>query len=259
MRNDFAKPEGPVVKSVGRVVEVFEHLREAARPLTATDIGRALNYPKSSTNSLLKSLVRLGYLDFDRASLSYFPTLRLTHLGDWLPGALMGGGEPLKLVEELHDVTGETVTLSMQNDLAMQFLRVIPGTFPISVRIVEGHTLPLFGTSVGTALLATRTDDEIRELARRASQTRRRSTGRIDIEAVLKEVNVSRRDGHTAAYDRVLAHTGAISMALPQSIGGRVLVIAVAGLGDRIRGNEAHIIRHMRRAVARRTMGRRVA
>lgn len=258
MRSDAAKPEGPIVKSVGRVVEVFEHLREAAKPLTATDISRALNYPKSSTNSLLKSLVRLGYLDFDRGTLSYFPTLRLTHLGDWLPAALMGGGEPFKLVEELHDATSETITLSMQNDLAMQFLRVIPGTFPISVRIVEGHTLPLFGTGVGTTLLSTRSDAEIRELARRASQ-RRRAIHRIDIDAVLRDVNVSRRDGHTVAYDRVLAHTGAISMPLPQSIGGRTLVIAVSGLSERIRGNEAHIIRLMRKTVARRMMGRRVA
>lgn len=251
MAQEVAAPANSVVKSVGRVLEVLELLREERRPLTATDIGRALGYPKSSANAILKSLVALGYLSFDRASLAYFPTLRVTQLGDWLPGVLLGRAEALNLLDELHEATSETVTLSMQNDLSMQFLRVIQGTHPISLRVVDGYVAPLFGTGVGAALLSTKSPEEVRALAERALGRARKRSERFDLEAVLAEIEAVRRQGYAAAYDRLLADTGAIAMPLPTPVDGRVLVVAVAGLGGRIHRNESRIIRVMRRAIAR--------
>jgi DNA-binding IclR family transcriptional regulator len=250
---DRTSPEekNPVVKSVGRVIEVFELLRDMRRPLTGTEIGRTLKYPKSSTNAILKSLVALGYLSLDRQNLTYFPSLRLTQLADWVPAALLGSGEAANLLDELHEATSETVTLSMQNDLYVELLRLIPGTFPISLRVREGYVVPLFGTGIGTALLATMSDDEISALGERFNLQARRRRDRLDVLTVLEEVHKVRKSGYAAAYDRLIADTGAVAMALPRSLEGRQLVLAVAGLGDRIHRNEAVIIRTMRRAISR--------
>lgn len=256
MQRANSAPTRSVVKSAGRVLAVFEHLREIGRPLSATDIGRALEYPKSSTSALLKSLVTLGYLSFDRQSLLYFPTLRLTHLGDWLPATMVGSPNTLNLIEALHEATSETVTLSIQNEGSMQFLKVITGTFPISLRIGEGYMVPLLGTGVGTSLLTTRSDTEIRTLVQRINTRTRRRAERVDVEKVLAETRKARRDGYCAAYDRLLTHTGAISMALPATVEGSALVVAVAGLGDRIKGNEVQIVRTLRRLVTRHFPGR---
>ena len=240
-----------VVKSVGRVMEVFELLRSTQRPLTGTDVVRALGYPKSSANAILKSLVELGYLTFDRKHMTYFPSLNLTELGEWVPTILLGSGQTLNLLAELNEATSETVTLSMQNNLSMQFLRAIPGTFPISLQIGEGYMAPLFGTGVGTALLATKTDEEVVELAAAANSQIKRRRDKIDINAVLSEIAQARSDGFAAAYDRLLEDTGAIAMPMPQVVEGRQLVLAVAGLGDRIHRNEATIIRTMKRSMQR--------
>ncbi|HSN71880.1 MAG TPA: IclR family transcriptional regulator C-terminal domain-containing protein [Steroidobacteraceae bacterium] len=259
-REGIAPPaEGGVVKSAGRVLEVFELFRELRRPLTATDIGRALRYPKSSTNALLKSLVALGYLSFSRPSLTYFPTLRLTGLADWVPSALFGSEDTQNLLEELHEATGETITLSMHNELSMQFLRAIPGTFPISLRIVEGYMVPVFGTAVGGAYLATRPDDEILALIDRANARTRRRGAKLDPDAVLKEIATIRDRGYSLAYDRVVEDTGAVAVALPAALEGRTLVVAIAGLGDRIKRNERNIIRLLRAAVLRYYPSRRTA
>ena len=40
----------PTVKSAGRVLEVLELLGNVRKPLSASEIGRLLDYPKSSTN-----------------------------------------------------------------------------------------------------------------------------------------------------------------------------------------------------------------
>jgi len=240
-----------VVKSVGRVLEVFELMREQRRPMTGTEIGRFLKFPKSSTNAILKSLVTLGYLSLDRRDLTYFPSLRLTQLGDWIPAAVLGSGRALNLIEDLHMETRETVTLSMQNDLSMQFLRVCTGTFPIALQVSEGFMAPLFGTGVGSALLAGKPDVEIDSLIERANAKIRRKRDRLDPEQVAEEVRTTREQGYAAAYNRLIPDSGAIAMALPQAQSDITLVVAVAGLNERMRANESRIVRLMRSTISR--------
>jgi IclR family transcriptional regulator, KDG regulon repressor len=130
-------------------------------------------------------------------------------------------------------------------------LRLIPGKFPISLRVREGFMAPIFSTGIGAALLSTMPDDRIVSLAERFNTQTRRRRDRIDIEIVLAEIRRVRDKGYAAAYDRLIDDTGAVAMPLPKSLEGRQLVVAVAGLGDRIRRNEGSIIRTMRRAIAR--------
>ena len=110
---------------------------------------------------------------------------------------------------------------------------------------------PIFGTGIGAALLSTMTDERIVALAERFNAQTRRRRDRIDVAAMLDEVRGVRDRGYAAAYDRLIDDTGAVAMPLPKSLEGRQLIVAVAGLGERIRRNEQSIIRTMRRAIAR--------
>lgn len=242
--------EDNVVKSVGRVLGVLELFEKHRAPLNATQICNYLNLPKSSANALLKSLVQLGYLSLESPSKNYFPTLSLTKLGEWLPGALFGSGEILNALQELNSQTQETVTLSAPNGLSMQFITVLPGTFPISLNVREGARVPLFGTGVGIAQLSTRSDEEIAKLAQQAN----RGAGakkRVDLAQTMEYVNEARANGFAEAYDRVLPDTGAIAMALPTGAFNRSLVIAVGGPWERIKSREQQLVRGMRRALRR--------
>ncbi|MEO0996035.1 MAG: helix-turn-helix domain-containing protein [Pseudomonadota bacterium] len=234
-----------VVKSVGRVIEVLEFFRDGQSQASATEICDTLGYPNSSADALLKSLVSLGYLTFDTQSRRYFPTLRVTRLGDWIPNQLFSDGTTAML-ESLHESTGETVTLSMQNDLHMQFVRVLPGTFPISLRVSEGYLGPLFGTAVGEAFLSQLNDRQIQRLLQRARRTPGSVAGRMRLSAVIEEVGRTRELGYAVAYDRILPDTGAVAMPLP---GNSSFVVAVGGLASRIHLSEKAIIRLMRRAI----------
>lgn len=95
-----------VIKSVQRVFEIFEWFDETRAPASATMVARALGYPVSSANSLLKSMAARGYLAFDPLQRDYFPTLKLTHEAAWMDNGLYGPGRLASLVEELHDITG---------------------------------------------------------------------------------------------------------------------------------------------------------
>ena len=233
-----------VVKSAERVLSVLELFRRLQTPLTASEICNALKYPKSSGDALLKTLVSLGYVALNLQTMRYFPSLRVTKLGDWLPGMVLGDGETLEVLEELHRLTGETVTLSMPSGLNMVFLVVIQGTYPISLTIRENVAVPIFSTAVGIAQLATSSDADIEKLTKRACRGANKQ--QVDLGQLMAEIQVTRDAGYAKAYDRVIADTGAIAMALPVSQLDQTFVVAVGGLSERIKANESKITDIMR-------------
>ena len=91
-----------VVKSARRVFEVLELFDRERRPLSLKEMCAALRLAPSSGAALLKSLVALGYLDYDRGTRSYFPTMRIAFLGQWVDEALFGGRDPADEAPPLH-------------------------------------------------------------------------------------------------------------------------------------------------------------
>lgn len=234
-----------LVKSAARTLEIMEAFAADRRPLTAAQLGQSLGYPRSSLNVLLKSLVAQGYLSSNTLDLSYFPTLKLTHLGDWIPSAIFGSNSLMPMLEELRDVTGETVTLSMATGLHMRCLRALPGRHPIALQLDEGLLFPIFDSAVGRAYLSTLADDDIDKLLQQHNARRPRGAAlsRAAVTEVLEQV---RRDGTSIAYDKVVPDTGAVAIALQSPEQGEMLVVAVAGLNSRVKRSEAQIIRQLR-------------
>ena len=115
-----------VIKSAKRVLELFEYFAECRRPLSVTDLVRGLDYPQSSASVLLKSLTRLGYLDYDRQKRLYRPTLRVALLGGWVHDQLFSHASLSHLIDDLHLVSGgEAVILGMQNDIYVQYIHLV--------------------------------------------------------------------------------------------------------------------------------------
>lgn len=240
-----------VVKSAGRTFEVLELFRRERTPLSAAEIGQGLGYPKSSTNALLKSLVSLGYLVFNARTLRYFPSLSITRLGDWIPSVVLAAGDAFEILAEVHAATRETVTLSVQNDLSVSFVKVITGTYPISLRMKEGLVAPLFGSAVGTAILSRLDDEEIESLVERANARSGRRSDEVDVAEVLRSVAEARRKGFTVFYEALFPDTGAIAVPFPSPVEGFPMAIGVGGLRERIRSNERTIHRAIRSSLAR--------
>ena len=231
------------MKSAVRVMEILELFSSMKIPLTGMDISRRLGYPKSSTNAILKSLVALGYLTIDSDTLKYFPSFRMAYLSDWVPHTMIDKREADKLLEQLHDLTGETVTLSMRNGSNMQFIKVLPGKFPISLIIAKGYSVPIFGTSVGAAYLSTMTNPAINELYSRYRNAGKEQGIDEEFQAVCADVASVRKLGYANLYNRVLPDTGAIAMPLHDGYIEHNLVIGVGGLATRIRRMEKEIVK----------------
>lgn len=247
----YEAPPSAIVKSAGRAFEVLDLFRRDRKQLNAAEIGQALGYPKSSTNALLKSLVTLGYLHLNYRTMRYFPSLNVTRLGDWIPPAITATGDILALLMEIHSVTQETVTLSVLNDLSANFLKVLPGTFPISLTMAEGFNASLFSSAVGSALLSLLPDEEIVAIATRQAMRTRVRAERIDLSELKKSIEETRSKGYSLISDAVLPDTAAIAFPCPSEMEGLPLAIGVGGLRDRILRNEKQIVRTIRSSIAR--------
>src|ERR1700682_5576797 len=98
-----------VVKSAQRALDILEVLRQL-QPCTVGDISHALSMPNSSTSILLKSLVTMGYLDFNPETRRFKPSYRVALLGERVEEQPIHNQKHFtEKLRALHEQTGETV------------------------------------------------------------------------------------------------------------------------------------------------------
>jgi DNA-binding IclR family transcriptional regulator len=240
--------DSSIVKSVGRVFEVLELFDQEQRAMTATRVGRKLKYPASSTLALLKSMVNLGYLGFDRAERIYSPTVRVSMLGRWVESSLFGEGKLFAMIEDLRARTGQTVLLSIQNDLHMQFIHVVLGE-SFSLNIKAGQTVPLFRSAIGLVALSDRPDKEIAKFVERFNRRTKPPEQKVDLNTLMQSIPKVRAQGYCTAYDLYHPGVGAIAFLFKPKVGRYSAVLSIAGVTAKLKESEAQMVRMTKAAI----------
>ncbi|QMW23084.1 IclR family transcriptional regulator [Sandaracinobacteroides saxicola] len=238
-----------LVKSAARAFEIMEVFAREQRRLSLAQLCGLLDYPKSSLGVLLKSLHAQGYLSLHPVELSYLPTRRLVALADWLPPLLIDE-QILPTMRALQASTGETITLTALAGTEMRCLRVLPGTQPIALQLDSDTRFPILGTAVGTACLAGMPPSRVPVILREVARRDMTITAALLAEAE-RAIAETKKQGYAAVYDRVTPDAGAVAVALQQEDSAEPLVLAVAGLSQRIARRQDVIVDLLRRASAR--------
>ena len=228
------------VKSAKRAFEILEAFSRHRRPLALKELLDELDYPASSGSALMKSLVALGYLDYDGERRTYFPTMRIAALGSWVPGTLFGDGALLGALEDLHRETGETVILAVQSDLHAQYVHVIPSPEPLQLRVPPGTRRPLAQSGLGLVLLSAKRDPEIERLRRRINAAGESAS--LTREEMMARVNAVRARGYAFSRNAISQGVGIIGAALPNGPFGRVFAVGAAGQVERLERKEDEIV-----------------
>ena len=206
-----------VIKSAKRVLELFEYFAECRRPLSVTDLVRGLDYPQSSASALLRSLTKLGYLDYDRFSRLYVPTLRVALFGGWVQDQLFSQKSLSHLIDELHAASdGLAVVLGMQNDIYVQYIHMVqsPRHEVPSWYIKPGSLRPLCRSATGRILLSRKSDVEVQQLLWRINAEEEPGL-RMQIGDLLKELDVIRQVGYAYTEGTVNPNAGVIAVEMP--------------------------------------------
>lgn len=216
-----------MVKTAARTLDVFEAFAAARRPLTLSELARAIGAPVASCFGIVRTLEERGYLYSVRARRGLYPTKRLLEqarvitahdpLLDRLEGALVA----------LRDRSGETVLLAKLSRDRAVYLDVLEGPQTVRYAARVGDLKPLHSSAVGKALLGTVDDAE-----------RRRLLGRLDLVRVTPTTVTSRRAltadlaaGHARGWYVTRGENvpDVMAVAVPVTLNDEVFAIAVAG------------------------------
>lgn len=245
------------VKSASRTIQVLELFQKMKKPLRLNEIYKELNYPQSSATNLLKSLVLAGYLNYNRATMSYLPTLRVWDLGSWLPTSLDTYCEMDQLVQDIHTRTGATVGLVSQNDLFIQYVKIR------SLDDGEGSPLQRFemppqqGTmrlmvdsSGGLAMMSRFRNREIDKIYRYSLHYSQDRNELPSFESLMQEIKWARHVGYAHVPMKSAPELASIAIALDQNVHGIPLAVGVGGLAQNLAKAKTDILRIMREAIA---------
>ncbi len=151
-----------MVKLVERTFRCFELFASEQRPLSLSDISRALEIPSSSCYDILQTLERMGYIYEIEPRGGYYPSLRLFDIANSIASA-----DPILqradlLLRSMRDTLDESVFLSKVNGLQATYLLVLQSSSLLRTVISPGEKLrSLHATSAGKALLASLDQDAL--------------------------------------------------------------------------------------------------
>lgn len=192
-----AGTDASVVKSAGRALQILEYFDSVQREASVSEISRALHCPQSSTSVLLRSLVNLGYLQNDRYRRTYYPTRRVSLLGNWVDPVVVRQGELLMHADALAAQTGQTVVIATVNGLRAQYIYVNrPQGEPADFDAFHvGVHCPLARTALGKALLSGHNDKLVSQLTWRINGERSEHEPLIHASELLAELECGRKRG----------------------------------------------------------------
>lgn len=243
-------PDG-VVKSAGRVLQILEYFDETQRPANVVEIAAMLKLPQSSTSALLRSLVAMGYLYFDRMARTYIPSCRAALLGNWVNSPLFMGGVVLQCMEDLREKTGDAVMLAIRNGIWSQYIHVLQATSMARLQLTRGALRPVAASGTGYALLATLPDAEVRKIAHRINaEARSGKNSAINADELLQALAEVRRQGYAFTTDLVTPGGAVLAMPLPVTDGDQALVVGLGGISEVLKKRRPEMVAVMRETIA---------
>jgi len=239
-------------RSVRRAVAIFELLLKEAEPLPVAEIVARLGYPKSTVYDLVRSLVETGYLERVDRGHDLFLGRKLFELGMAYKARTDLLRDGASIVEELRDVTGETVQLSVLENDNMLVLLKEETRKPLRIISRVGSRVPPNWAAAGRLLISDLGDLDLRELLRRTSMQSPSGQAVTDTETLVGQVRKFRKQGYAIEVNEANLHAGCVAAPVIDASGRCIAAISVVAPEQRLgRANRQRLIAEVRKAAAR--------
>jgi DNA-binding IclR family transcriptional regulator len=156
MENDIERDGSSAYRApaVKRTIEIIELISASDTGLSLSEIAHSLGYNKSSIYGIIQVLLKEKVLNRSSRDKKLFlgPKIVDVSLKSWNYIKIIKKVQPI--LNELRDLTGETVFLGAQSDDRILIMATADATNPIKISAPPGTTMPLFAGGVGKAFLA---------------------------------------------------------------------------------------------------------
>jgi len=239
--------EAGLDRAVFRAFQILEAVCRAREPMRLSALAAEVDLQKSTAHRLLQSLAGMGYVAQEPNSGRYMATLKAWELG---VGVL--DEHPVKraaapFLDELHRLTGETVSLLiLQGDDALYLDKIISPR-PVRFTTRTGSRVPAIMTAGGQAMLALEPD--ARGIVIRLAE-RLRGERDVDIETMMAALETIRARGYAVSRNNpaVVSVGGAILAEDGRAAGALSVSAPVERMDD---GKQAEVIESVRTTCTR--------
>lgn len=182
------------VRSVTRVLDIMDFLREHPEGATLAELATATDMPRSSVFRYLSTLEARGYVERENSSGTF-------HLG---PAFLSSDVRHLRLLslrarpilEELRDRFEETVNLGVLDGSRVVYLEIVESRRSMRFVARKGDHEPIHSTGLGKAISMLLDGDEIRSILSSEGMPARTARTITDPEEFLATIEQSRQVGY---------------------------------------------------------------
>jgi IclR family transcriptional regulator, acetate operon repressor len=184
------------VRSVARALRLVQIVADGPSDgLSLSDLAKALGTSKSATLALARTLTGFGMLHDGRPGPRYTLGTGLIRLGDIARNQLPLGDLCRPLLSELSELTKMTSRLAICDEGFPVFIERVDGPGSVRFHAPLGQREKPHTSSAGKAMLATMTEDQVRDVCRRAGLPRRTSHTITDPESLLENLALVRSNG----------------------------------------------------------------
>ena len=224
----------PTVPALERGLAILELIARSRSGLTFSQVSRRFDFPKSSIHCLLVTFERLGYVQRLESG-RFVAGLSLVRIATVASHGITLRLKAGPLLSELAQRSGLTVHMAvLENNEALLVAKVEPsGTPPVATWV--GKRIDYHCTSLGKALIAWMSDEEIRSLVKERHMLRHNENTIHTLARLKEDLMRTRRVGYSV--DDEEEEIGIRCVGAPVlGVSGKVeAAVSVSGTSDQIR------------------------
>ena len=153
---------GRLVPAVTRALDVLELFLQGDETLSAPEVTRTLQLPRTTVHELLTTLAARSYLSVAPEQPGrYRLGVRTYQLGSRYAEQLDLAAEGRRVAGEVAETCGETVHVAILEDTDVIYIAKVDSTHAVRMVSAAGRKLPAHCTSVGKLLLAALPEQEL--------------------------------------------------------------------------------------------------
>ncbi len=191
-----------LVPAVSRALALLDRLALRREPMSLAQLTTELALPKSSVHGLCNTLMSFGYLKRQPDG-AFLIGPRVMSLAEAFVSSTDVAQEFNALWADTGIAPEETVVLSVLSGADALYVAVRNSARPLGLAFNVGMRLPAYLSGSGKAMLAHLPPDELRQLFAAGLQTHLTRKGPRDIEALVKEMALTRKRGHSVDDETV--------------------------------------------------------
>ncbi|MGE3813468.1 MAG: IclR family transcriptional regulator [Candidatus Nanopelagicales bacterium] len=217
--------DAQIAQTLDRGLQILELLASSAEELSTTEIAAAVDVHRTVAHRLLVTLERRDLVDRSRTG-RYRLSAGVLRLGAGVRDNLREVSLPF--LAELNEATDETVHLAVLRGADVQFLESIESSRQLRVVSRVGRSMPAHATSVGKAILAALSADDLHSVLAATALEPVGPATVTDLGALQRELTAIRRRGYAVSKQESEAGVGSVGVSVVDRRGHVRAAISVA-------------------------------